>query len=144
MPTLTRNALIWNRRKLTAELNVAPRLYIQCIPGVHWLHRGGAMAVKLTASDREFFRDVATFVFSNPFSRDRRRLLSRLLPGATIEDLRRDRRALADVVAERVARVDAGGTAKLADFSADDRPHLETAFLYIAYHHFVEDLDRLI
>src|SRR5258706_16435059 len=102
------------------------------------------MAARLTPAERDFFRGVGAFVFSNPFSRDRMRLLSRLLPGATIEDLRRDRRALADVIAEKLARFDAGRPARLEDFSPDDRPHLETAFLYVAYHHYIDDLDRLI
>ena len=99
---------------------------------------------RLTATEREFFRNVAQFVFSNPFSEGREQLLAALVPGVPIGTLRRDRLALANVVARKLERFDAGGLAKLGSFAAEDRPLLETAFVYLAYHRFIEDLDRLI
>ncbi len=101
-------------------------------------------AKRLTATEREFFRNIAQFVFSNPFSEGREQLLAALVPGVPIESLRRDRLALANVVTRKLERFDGGGLAKLAGFAPQDRPLLEAAFLYLAYHRFIEDLDRLI
>ena len=100
--------------------------------------------MKLTPTEREFFRGVAEFVFSNPFSAGRRKLLARLVPGVPVETLRHDRLALATIEARKLERFDANGFARITDFSGEDRPLIETAFLYQTYHRFIDDIDRLI
>jgi len=99
---------------------------------------------RLTTSEREFFRQVGEFAFGNPFNSDRERMLKRMIPGAAIERLRRDRRALADVVEARLARFDADAAATLMDFPTEDRKHLEAAFMYVVYHRYVAGIDHLI
>lgn len=101
-------------------------------------------ARQLTASERDFFQRLAQFIFSNPFSEPRSRLLTELIPGIRLPALLADHLALSNIVARKLERFDAGGPSRLGDFTADDRPLLETAYLYLTYHHFLEQLDRLI
>ncbi|SMF38862.1 sigma-54-dependent transcriptional regulator [Pseudogulbenkiania subflava] len=98
----------------------------------------------LTAPEREFFRRLARFVFSNPFSREREQLLLELVPGMTLPALQGDQLALYRVAAQKLQRFDVGGAARLDDFTAEDRPLLEAAYLYLTYIRYLEKLDRLI
>ena len=47
-------------------------------------------AQQLTAGERDFFQHLAQFVFSNPFSEPRARLLTELVPGITLPALLAD------------------------------------------------------
>jgi len=103
-----------------------------------------ASPLRLSSEERTFFGAVADFVFGNPFAESRAQLLAGLIPGLSARELMRDRLALRDVLAPRLARFDSGGLARLEDFAAEDRARMEAAYLYLCYHRFVEDLDRLI
>ena len=98
----------------------------------------------LSPEEREFFCRLSRFVFANPFSAPRDALLAELLPGMTAQEARRNQRALSAVVSRRVERFDAGGAARLTQFSAEDRPLLRTAFLYLSYQRYVGAFDTLI
>ena len=60
---------------------------------------------RLAAADREFFAALADVVFGNPFTPQRAELILRLVPGASLGDLTRDREALPRVVAPRLQRL---------------------------------------
>ncbi len=103
---------------------------------------------KLTAGEREFLVRVTRLTYTNPFGEVRGRLLGDLLqspPENTPEGhSAADPQALSQVLTATLARFDRGAPARIEHFPAKDRPLLESAFLYLTYHHFLDDLDRLI
>jgi len=101
--------------------------YIQCVP----------QAV-LTVADREFFAALADVVFGNPFTPQRAELILRLVPGASLGDLARDREALPRVVAPRLQKLE---DQLLGD---EERRLVETAGWYVCYHRAVPQIDALI
>lgn len=90
--------------------------------------------LKLTASEREFFRTVAQAAFTNPFSQ------SRIALDRTIADCS-DSLPWEELVERATARIDAElarlrstGRGDLERYGADDRDLLRTAFLFDIYH----------
>ena len=103
----------------------------------------GAGAPRLSASDREFFANLARVVWGNPFSEDRAAMVARLAPGTRFGDLTSDPEALVRMVEPRLApwRNDLGA---LGSLSAEDRSLLQPAFLYAAFHYGREKFDEHI
>jgi DNA-binding NtrC family response regulator len=99
-------------------------------------------SARLAASEREFFAALDGVVYGNPFSDEREALIHRLVPGATDEELTRDREALARLVAPRLAAYES--QAELQRLEEVDRKVVQTAFLYVCYHRHVPPLDELI
>src|SRR6266480_1874982 len=93
---------------------------------------------RLTAADREFFAALADVVFGNPFTPQRAELILRLVPGASLGDLTRDREALPRVVAPRLQRL------QDQHLGEEERRLLEAALWYVCYHRAVPQLDALI
>src|SRR5437763_8610177 len=93
---------------------------------------------RLTAADREFFAALADVVFGNPFTPQRAELILRLVPGASLGDLTRDREALPRVVAPRLQRL------QDQHLGEEERRLLEAALSYVCYHRAVPQLDALI
>src|SRR5438046_8681476 len=93
---------------------------------------------RLTAADREFFAALADVVFGNPFTPQRAELILRLVPGASLGDLTRDREVVPGVVVPSWQR--------LQDqlLGAEERRLLEAALWYVCYHRAVPQLDALI
>jgi len=98
----------------------------------------------LSPADREFFRLVSRAAFSNPFSREREELDRAIAgwvgDGSPAAVLARGIRA----VRERVAALEGEKRGNLAAFDTEDRPLVETAFLFEAFHRHMEEFDRLI
>jgi DNA-binding NtrC family response regulator len=103
-----------------------------------------ARTYALTAQERDFLRILGDFVFGNAFSGPRARLLLELIPGVPLDTLQKDVEALARVVAERMARFDRERPARVGDFAEADQRLVEGAYMYLAYHRFLPDIDRLI
>ena len=57
---------------------------------------------RLSATEREFFTTLDRVVYGNPFSTERARLIQKLVPDASPEDLALDREALARKVEPRL------------------------------------------
>src|SRR5882724_5185626 len=96
-------------------------------------------------ADRRFLRDLEQVLFGNPFSPERRSRMDRLVPGAGAGgDLPSVYNALAQGVRARLQPYEIGGSVDRRRFGSDDRPLVETALLYLAYHRVVPDFDRLI
>src|SRR6266480_3955249 len=93
---------------------------------------------RLTAADREFFAALADVVFGNPFTPQRAELILRLVPGASLGDLTRDREALPRVVAPRLQRL------QDQHLGEEERRLLEAALWHVCYHRAVPQLDALI
>src|SRR5947207_2468697 len=93
---------------------------------------------RLTAADREFFAALPDVVFGNPFTPQRAELILRLVPGASLGDLTRDREALPRVVAPRLQRL------QDQHLGEEERRLLEAALWYVCYHRAVPQLDALI
>src|SRR2546426_990650 len=93
---------------------------------------------RLAAADREFFAALADVVFGNPFTPQRAELILRLVPGASLGDLTRDREALPRVVAPRLQRLQ---DQHLGD---EEQRLVEAARWYVCYHRAVPQIDALI
>src|SRR5438445_4588490 len=93
---------------------------------------------RLTAADREFFAALADVVFGNPFTPQRAELILRLVPGASLGDLTRDREALPRVVTPRLQRLQ---DQHLGD---EEQRLVEAALWYVCYHRAVPQIDALI
>ena len=99
------------------------------------------MAVRrLSSEQREFLALLRDVAFGNPYTPERNALIRRLAPDAP-GNLASDREALVRVVAPKLSSLMAGGLTAYAD---DDRSLLEPAFLYVAYHRFVPQIDAHI
>ncbi len=98
----------------------------------------------MSEPDREFLATLADFVFGNPFSAGRAALVQRLVPGATLPEVARDREALARVVRERLAPLLRDGAVDPTRIAGSDRELLEPALVYVCYHRYVPQLDALI
>jgi hypothetical protein len=104
----------------------------------------GGKAIRLTAPDRAFFATIARIGFMNPFERERATLIHQLVPSVGIDRFPSEWRALGSVVATRLSRIDPEGRLRADQFGDEDRPLFETVSLFVAYHSFIEELDRLI
>ena len=97
-------------------------------------------ALRLDSSQREFLSFLGSVVFGNPFTPERNAVIRQLAPDAP-GNLASDREALARVVAPKLQPFLAGG---LGAFSDQDRQLVEPAFLYVAYHRYVPQIDQHI
>ena len=95
---------------------------------------------RLSNDQREFLALLRDVAFGNPYTPERNALIRRLAPDAP-GNLASDREALVRVVAPKLSSLMAGGLTAYAD---DDRSLLEPAFLYVAYHRFVPQIDAHI
>src|SRR3989449_57848 len=93
---------------------------------------------RLAAADREFFAALADVVFGNPFTPQRAELILRLVPGASLGDLTRDREALPRVVTPRLQRLQ---DQHLGD---EEQRLVEAARWYVCYHRAVPQIDAVI
>src|SRR6266403_1890039 len=92
----------------------------------------------MSPADREFFAALADVVFGNPFTPQRAELILRLVPGASLGDLTRDREALPRVVTPRLQRLQ---DQHLGD---EEQRLVEAALWYVCYHRAVPQIDALI
>jgi DNA-binding NtrC family response regulator len=97
---------------------------------------------RLQPSEREFFAALDDVVYGNPFSDEREKLIQRLVPGATAEELVRDQDALRRLVEPRLSAY--ATHADLERLEPRERQHLLSAFLYVCYHHHIPAFDELI
>jgi sigma-54 specific flagellar transcriptional regulator A len=97
---------------------------------------------RLKASDREFFAALERVIYVNPFSDARAQLIQRLVPEATSAELVLDQEALRRMVEPRLRPYAAEGA--LQALSAEERGHVQNAFLYVCYHHHLPRIDELI
>ena len=98
----------------------------------------------LSAKDRRFFSLISQAGMSNPFSDERVELdlkISGLFPGVSYEE--RLSKTIAEVV-RRVDRFETKGGADISLFSGEDRTLVEHAFLFDAFHRFIQQFDRFI
>ncbi|GBC62416.1 sigma-54-dependent Fis family transcriptional re gulator [Desulfonema ishimotonii] len=98
----------------------------------------------LGADERAFFSLISQAVIANPFSEERARLdleISGLFPGVSYEE--RLNRTIAEVV-RRTDRFEAGGQADIRLYSGEDRRLVEHAFLFDAFHRFLQPFDAFI
>src|SRR5437016_1941656 len=93
---------------------------------------------RLAAADREFFAALADVVFGNPFTPQRAELILRLVPGASLGDLTRDREARPRVGGPRLQRLQ---DQHLGD---EEQRLVEAALWYVCYHRAVPQIDALI
>jgi hypothetical protein len=104
---------------------------------------GSAMpGTRLQPSEREFFAAMDDVVYGNPFSDERAKIIQRLIPGATAEDLMRDQDALRRLVEPRLAAYST--LPELERLDEKDRKLMLSAFLYVCYHHHVAAFDEAI
>jgi len=104
----------------------------------------GGKTRRLPAADRAFLAAIGRIGFMNPFERERATLIHALVPASGLDRFPSEWRALGTVVAARLSRIDPGGRLRIDDFAGEDRMLFETASLFVAYHGFIEQLDRLI
>jgi DNA-binding NtrC family response regulator len=103
-----------------------------------------AQKQSLTSREREFLRRLDGFVYGNPYSEPRAKLLTELFPGVSLQTLRRETEALAEATHSLMSRFDRDRTARIGDFRDADHVVVRTAYLYLAYHRSLPDFDRLI
>ena len=97
---------------------------------------------RLKPSEREFFAALEGVIYVNPFSDERARVIQRLVPTATRQELVIDQEALRRMVEPRLRPfTDAG---QLLGLDAGDRGLVQNAFLYVCYHHHLPQIDELI
>ena len=100
------------------------------------------VGARLKGPEREFFAALERVVYGNPFSDERERMIQRLVPAATREELALDPEILRKIVEPRlIPYADAGERQRL---NAEDRRQVQTAFLYVCYHHHLPQIDDLI
>jgi hypothetical protein len=99
--------------------------------------------IKLSASNREFFRLVSEAAFSNPFSPERSDLDRRIF-GAKSSAVDRVRDKAILKVTDHIAGLDAGGKADFQLYSGKDRELVRITLLFDVYYRFNENFDLLI
>jgi sigma-54 specific flagellar transcriptional regulator A len=99
-------------------------------------------AARLKASEREFFVALGRVIYGNPFSDERAQVIQRLVPGATSAELVIDQEALRRMVEPRLRPYPDAD--QLQHLNAEDRGHVQNAFLYVCYHHHLPQIDELI
>jgi hypothetical protein len=98
----------------------------------------------MSAADREYFAALADVVYGNVFSESRMEVITRLMPGATREQLAGDPEALAHAVQPRLEPFERAGGLQMPGLSEADRRLLRAAFLYVCYIRAIPLLDNLI
>ena len=99
-------------------------------------------STRLKPSEREFFAALWPVVYGNPFSDERAQIIQRLVPGASTAELVLDQEALRRIVEPRLRPYT--DASQLQDLNTEDRLLVQAAFLYVAYHHHLPQLDDLI
>jgi two-component system, NtrC family, response regulator HydG len=99
-------------------------------------------SARLKTSEREFFVALGRVIYGNPFSDERAHVIQRLVPGATSAELVLDQEALRRMVEPRLRPYDDAG--QLQHLNAEDRRHVQNAFLYVCYHHHLPQIDDVI
>jgi len=101
---------------------------------------------KWAPDERHFFQSVGRAIFMNPFDEARENLLGRVSPGHAGEAFQLDPKFYAFVVEveQRIAKLEAQGLGTIDKFDEEERRFMEPVFLYLVYHRFVADLDRLV
>ena len=98
----------------------------------------------LDPGDREFFQVVSATAFCNPFSEQRAKLDAQLV-GHPIDPLQESHvEELTQVVSDRIRKLERQGLAELRRHAAQDRPLMQTVFLFEVFHQFCRDFDELI
>ena len=100
--------------------------------------------LRLNSADRAFFALVARAAFANPFS-DARTEVDRQITeftGLTKRAAQVD--AVVKRVRDKVQELETSQTTDWRQYAADDRPHLVTAFLFEAFHCWIDDFDQLL
>jgi len=99
---------------------------------------------RLKPEEREFFSLVSRAVFTNPFTDDRVALDLKItgLPSHVTEGKRIEK--LREVVAARVAQLEAKDRAEISRFAGHDLLLVETSFLFDFFHQFLEKFDQFI
>lgn len=97
---------------------------------------------RLGADERRFLAVVTEAAYMNPFSAEQKELLNQAAPGGA--NFTAGAYSLVPEMESRIAFLDQRGLKKLEDFVDQDRPVIEAAYLYQAYHRFIDDFDRLI
>ena len=100
----------------------------------------------LEPEDREFFSLLVQAIYSNPFSEERAKVLSKLPSDSGKHSVKEEQYLLSKepFLAERLQRLHLKGMRKVHDFREEDRPLMERAFQLKVYLHFLEDLNNLI
>jgi hypothetical protein len=99
---------------------------------------------RLNAGDREFASLVADAACTNPFSDRREELDVQLAGAAPGADRGEVLERVLSMIGELVARLDAQGPFRLADFVAGDREALRYTLLFLVYHRVRMRLDEFI
>ncbi len=87
----------------------------------------------LSAADRAYFSRLVDVVNGNAFAAERIESVAELVPGASLEDLRRDEGALARAVESRLERYVRAGGVQAPGLSDADRRLIARAMLYVCY-----------
>ena len=99
-------------------------------------------STRLKPAEREFFVALWPVVYGNPFSDERAQIIQRLIPGASSAELMLDQEALRRMVEPRLRPYT--DASQLQNLNTEDRLRVQAAFLYVAYHHHLPQLDDLI
>ena len=99
-------------------------------------------STRLKPAEREFFVALWPVVYGNPFSDERAQIIKRLIPGASSAELMLDQEALRRMVEPRLRPYT--DASQLQNLNTEDRLRVQAAFLYVAYHHHLPQLDDLI
>ena len=97
---------------------------------------------RLKPSEREFFVALGRVVYGNPWSDERAKVIQRLVPSATSAELVADQEALRRMVEPRLRPY--SDVNELQRLNAEDRRHVQNAFLYVCYHHHLPQFGDLI
>lgn len=99
-------------------------------------------STRLKPAEREFFVALWPVVYGNPFSDARAQNIQRLVPGASSAELMLDQEALRRIVEPRLRLYT--DASQLQNLNTEDRLRVQTAFIYVCYHHHLPQLDDLI
>ena len=105
-----------------------------------------AKSNRLSSEDREFFRKLATIIFSNPFSVDSaliEELLGKKLSTLSISNTEKYL-PLMPILEQRLSRLESLGIDRIQSVHADDCKALEYAYLFLYFHKYLHALDELI
>ena len=101
---------------------------------------------RLSAEDRDFFRKLATVIFSNPFSVEPK-LIEELL-GKKISSFSHSSEhkflPLVPILEERLKRLESRGIRRIQSVHEQDRKALEYAYLFLYFHKYLDAFDELI
>ena len=107
-----------------------------------------AKANRLSGEDRDFFRKLATIIFSNPFSVDTKLIEElvgeKLAPGSRPGESAFSFLAIMPNLEQRVRRLELHGIDRIQSVQGEDRTSLEYAYLFLYFHKYLTAIDELI